>query len=840
MKKLSSSLVFLLFATICLAQFQTLTSNWQFRKAGDTTEWMPATVPGTLHTDLLKNNKIPDPFYRDNESKVQWVDREDWEYKTSFDVDTVTLQQPNKNAELVFEGLDTYADVYLNGTKILEANNMFRTWKVDVRQWLHHTNYLYIRFFSAQNKIEELAQKDAPFVWPTIDYPRMYVRKAQYSFGWDWGPKFTTCGVWKKIYFHSWSNIKVNDVHFTITSLTDKLATVKATYQIEANTPSNTSIHLQDKSAIPSFSVNKTMALKKGINNVTLDFNVLNPKKWWTYQLGKPYLYTTTSTIKTTVDGVSTAIDINKKLGLRTIELVQEKDNVGQSFYFKLNGIPVYMKGADFIPCDAFLPRITKEVYRKQIANAKEANMNMLRVWGGGIYESDDFYNLCDEEGILVWQDMAFACAIYPDDEAFLKNVQAELADNITRLRNHPSLAFYCGNNEINEGWNNWGWKDKFVKNPEDEARINKAYQQLFTQVIPATIAEYDKSRSYIPTSPLFGWTHKESITDGDSHYWGMWGNKEPAETFHEKTGRFVSEYGMQSMPELSTVEKYALPDDYDTTSATMRTHQKHPKGYPLLQHYLNLYMPQPKSFPDYIYATQCMQHYAFSTAIQIQRSKMPTNMGTLYWQLNDCWPVASWATVDCFNNWKAAMYGIKDAYADVLITLDSTDNNNWKVNITNDLLKSIPGVLRVTVHDFSGKEYDQINIPLTAAKQTTTIVEIGNWMSKRTETNGLYAKASFVSGGKTIAANHFTFCKPNYLKLYKPSIQIQPVGNTSFYITSNAFAKYIQLTIAGKQVHFSNNYFDLLPNEKKLITLDTPIDDLTKKVVVKTLADLF
>ena len=528
------------------------------------------------------------------------------------------------------------------------------------------------------------------------------------------------------------------------------------------------------------------------------------------------------------------------KLGLRTIELVQEKDNVGQSFYFKLNGIPVYMKGADFIPCDAFLPRITKEVYRKQIANAKEANMNMLRVWGGGIYESDDFYNLCDEEGILVWQDMAFACAIYPDDEAFLKNVQAELADNITRLRNHPSLAFYCGNNEINEGWNNWGWKDKFVKNPQDEERINKAYQQLFTQVIPATIAEYDKSRSYIPTSPLFGWTHNESITDGDSHYWGMWGNKEPAETFHEKTGRFVSEYGMQSMPELSTVEKYALPDDYDPTSATMRTHQKHPKGYPLLQHYLNLYMPQPKSFPDYIYATQCMQHYAFSTAIQIQRSKMPTNMGTLYWQLNDCWPVASWATVDCYNNWKAAMYGIKDAYADVLITLDSTDNNNWKVNITNDLPKGIPGVLRVSVHDFSGKEYDQINIPLTAAKQTTTIVEIGNWMSKRTETNGLYAKASFVSGGKTIAANHFTFCKPNYLKLYKPSIQIQPVGNTSFYITSNAFAKYTQLTIAGKQVHFSDNYFDLLPNEKKLITLDTPVDDLTKKVVVKTLADLF
>ena len=840
MKKLSSFLLVLSFTSVCFAQSQILSANWQFRKAGDSTEWMPATVPGTVHTDLLKNNKIPDPFYRDNESKVQWVDREDWEYKTSFDVDTLKLQQPNGNAELVFEGLDTYADVYLNGHKILEANNMFRTWKMDVKQWLKHTNYLYIRFFSAQNKVEELAQKDAPFVWPTIDYPRMYVRKAQYSFGWDWGPKFTTCGVWKKIYLHTWNNIKVNDVHFTVTSLTDKLATVKATYQIEAITPSNTSIHLQDKSAIPSFSANKTVALKKGINEVTLDFKITNPKKWWTHQLGKPYLYTTASTIKATVDGGSTQVQLEKKLGLRTIELVQEKDNVGQSFYFKLNGIPVYMKGADFIPCDAFLPRVTYDTYRKQIANAKKANMNMLRVWGGGIYESDDFYNLCDEEGILVWQDMAFACAIYPDGDAFLKNVQAELADNITRLRNHPSLAFYCGNNEINEGWNNWGWKDKFVKNPEDEARINNAYQKLFTEVIPATIAEYDKSRSYIPSSPLFGWTHKESITNGDSHYWGMWGNKELAETFHEKTGRFVSEYGMQSMPELSTVEKYALPEDYDTTSATMRTHQKHPKGYPLLQYYIDQYMPKPKNFPDYIYASQCMQHYAFSTAIQIQRSKMPTNMGTLYWQLNDCWPVASWATVDCYNNWKAAMYGIKDAYADLLITIDSTDNKNYKINITNDLIKNMSGSLYLSVHDFSGKEYDKLDIPLTAAKQTTTIVEIGNWMSKRTETNGLYAKVSFVSGGKPIATSHFTFCKPYYLKLYKPYIEIRPINSTSFYITSNAFAKYVQLTIAGKQVHYSDNYFDLLPNEKKLITIDTPIYDLNKKVVVKTLADLF
>ncbi len=816
-------------------QSQTLTSNWQFRKVGDTGGWMTATVPGTVHTDLLSNNKIPDPFYRDNESKVQWVDREDWEYQTNFTTSDRTLQE--NHVELVFEGLDTYADVYLNDTKILEADNMFRTWKVDVKQWLKPNNRLYIKFHSAQNRVEELAQKDLPFAWPTLDYPRIYVRKAQYSFGWDWGPKFTTCGVWKNIKLSAWDDINLTDIHFAITSLTDKLATVKATYQIEANAPSTVSIHLQDKNIIPAFLVKKTMVLHKGLNDVIVDFNVLNPKKWWTYQLGKPYLYNTLSTIKTAKNETFT---VEKKLGLRTIQLVQEKDEVGQSFYFKLNGIPVYMKGADFIPCNPFLPKVTYDTYRKQIANAKEANMNMLRVWGGGIYESDDFYNLCDEEGILVWQDMMFACAMYPDDAAFLNNVQAELADNITRLRNHPSLALYCGNNECYEGWNNWGWKSKFAKNPQDEARIENAYKKLFTDLIPNTISQYDKSRSYISSSPLFGWTHKESITNGDSHYWGIWGYEEKAEAFREKTGRFVSEYGMQSMPELPTVEKFALPEDYDTTTATMRTHQKHPKGYPLLQSYINQYMPQPKNFPDYIYATQCMQHYVFSTAIQIHRSKMPTNMGTLYWQLNDCWPVASWATVDCYNNWKAAMYGIKDAYSDVLISLDSTDNKNWAVNITNDLLKNISGVLHLSIHDFSGKEYDKIDIPLTVAKQTNTIVEIEDWVSKRSETNGLYAKATFADNGKTIAEMHFTFCKPYYLKLYKPYIQVQQISATSFSITSNSFAKYVQLNIPGKQIHYSDNYFDLLPNEKKIITIDLPVQDVSNKVVVKTLVDLF
>ncbi len=838
MKKIFIFIFTLLFVTTTFSQSKTfISNNWQFRKFGDNSEWMTATVPGTVHTDLMKQKQIPDPFYRDNESKVQWVDKEDWEYQTFFSASKETLEK--KHIELTFEGLDTYADVYLNDTKILEANNMFRTWKVDIKQWIKPNNRLYILFHSAQNRVEELAKNDLPFAWPTTDYPRMYVRKAQYSFGWDWGPKFTTCGIWKNISLCGWNNVKVNDLHFTINSLSDKIALVKATYQIESDGEGKVNIQLQDKSVLPTFSILKNFNLKNGINELNIDFTINNPKKWWTYQIGKPYLYNTHSIIS--ASGIESFF-IEKKLGLRTIEVVKEKDEVGQSFYFKLNGIPIYMKGANFIPCDAFLPRITHEVYQRQVTNAKESNMNMLRVWGGGIYENDDLYDLCDEEGILIWQDLMFACAIYPDDEAFLKNVQAELADNIIRLRNHPSLAVWCGNNEIDEGWNNWGWKDKFVKKPEDEARINNAYKHLFLETIPTTISKYDKSRIYNHSSPLlYGWTHNESITNGDSHYWGLWGYVKDVEIFREKTGRFVSEYGMQSMPEMSTVEKYALPEDYDTTSATMRTHQKHPKGYPLLQSYINKYMPQPSNFVDYVYATQCMQRYVFNTAIQIHRSKMPTNMGTLFWQLNDCWPVASWSTVDYFNNWKGAMYGIKDAYADVLITIDSTDVKNWTVNIANDLLKSFTGKLQLTICDFSGKEYDKIEMPLTATKQTNTIVEIGDWIIKRTDLNGLYVKVTFNCNGKVIAFNNFTFCRPYLLKLSKPYITILKIDNKTFSVSSNVFAKFVELNISGNSVHFSNNFFDLLPNEKKIITVTSnlEIENLASKIVVKTLADL-
>ncbi|MDZ4330498.1 MAG: glycoside hydrolase family 2 protein, partial [Flavobacterium sp.] len=544
-----------------------LKNGWQFRQE-KTVKWNAATVPGEVHTDLLNNKLIPDPYYRDNEKKMQWIEKKNWEYKTSFQATPEALKK--KNTELVFDGLDTYASVYLNGKLILKANNMFRQWRVDVKKYLHPgTNKLVIVFLSAQNVVDLLAKRDLPFVIP--DNPRLYVRKAQYHFGWDWGPKFTTCGIWKEV----------------------RLET----------------------------------------------FDEKTPEK--------PYV-------------------LNRK-----IELVQQPDSLGKSFYFKIDDKPVYMKGANYIPSDAFLSRVTKKEYEKIVLSAKDANMNMLRVWGGGVYEDDYFYDLCDKYGINVWQDFMFAGTMVPGDKAFFDNVKEEVQYQVKRLRHHPSIVLWCGNNESDEAFKNWGWQKSMNMSKQDSTRLWKDYVRLFQDSIPKWVKEVDNKRPYISSSPLFGWGKEKSITEGDSHYWGTWWGLEDIEVVKNKTGRFVSEYGMQAMPNYSSIEKFTSAEDRYLFSDVLKAHQKAGKGFTKLNSYLNRYFidstkVKNMKVADYTYLTQCLQHYSLKNIIGIHRSKAPYNMGTLVWQLNDCWPVASWSVTDYYNRQpKAAWYAMREAYRD-------------------------------------------------------------------------------------------------------------------------------------------------------------------------------
>ena len=544
-----------------------IVSGWQFREQ-DEAAWHPAKVPGEVHTDLLANKIIPDPFYRDNEKKLQWIEKEDWEYKTSFAVPAGLLQK--KQLDLVFDGLDTYAEVYLNGKLVLNADNMFRQWKVPVKDKLvAGKNTLFIHFRSAQNVVDSMAKADLPYVIP--DNPRCYVRKAQFHFGWDWGPKFTTCGIWKDIRLEAYDEMP------------------------------------EEKPFVPPVQV----------------------------------------------------------------ELVQKPDDKGASFYFSINGKPVYMKGANYIPSDAFVTRVTKNEYRKMLMMAKDANMNMLRVWGGGIYENDYFYDLCDSLGIYIWQDFMFAGAMVPGDEAFFSNVRAEIKYQVKRLRRHKCIVLWCGNNEIDEAFSRWGWQSSFRIPPQDSVKLWHDYERLFKDSIPAWLKEVDNSRPYISSSPHAGWGVAKSITEGDSHYWGTWWGGEDFEVFETKTGRFISEYGMQAMPNYSSIVAITQPQDRYLFSDVLQNHQRAGNGFKKLEGYLKGYMIDSAkisklSIEDYVYLTQCVQYYGFKNMILIQRSHTPYNMGTLLWQLNDCWPVASWSITDYYNRSpKAAWYAVKEAYRD-------------------------------------------------------------------------------------------------------------------------------------------------------------------------------
>ena len=542
---------------------KSINKGWKFKDVASS-EWLPAVVPGTVHTDLMKNKRIPDPYYRDNEEKVQWVSKRDWEYQTYIDLDAKILAK--KHLELHFEGLDTYADVYLNDRLILQADNMFRTWIVDVKTYVKQgRNKLQLRFYSAENRVDSLATAALPLVRPS-ENNRHYARKAQYHFGWDWGPRLITCGIWRNVSLKGWNEPRKEDDSW-----------------------------------------------KKDLKN--------------------------------------------------KIELVQKPDSVGRSFYFTINDRPVFMKGANWIPADMFLPRLTKAKYRQLLVAAKEANINMIRVWGGGIYEDDAFYDLCDSLGIMVWQDFMFAGAMYPGDETFVESVKQEAIDNIKRLRRHPCIVVWCGNNEIDEAWHNWGWQKQFNISPEDSSKLWQDYTRLFREILPELVQKYDGTRPYISTSPMHGWGRKQSMTEGDSHYWGVWWGLEPIEKYKEKVPRFMSEYGMQAMPNWETIVKFSLPEDWDTSSKVMKVHQKHSTGYRNLAVYLEQNGYKPKNLREFAAATQEVQAKAMAIAINAHMDAAPYCMGTLFWQLNDCWPVSSWSVIDYYGGKKKAYHTVKQLY---------------------------------------------------------------------------------------------------------------------------------------------------------------------------------
>lgn len=821
---------------------QELNSGWQFTESG-TNDWLPATVPGCVHTDLLANDKIEDPFYRLNEHKLQWIDKKDWAYKTTLKADAALLQRDR--VALDFKGLDTYADIRINGEQVTSTDNMFREYLVDVKSYLQEgDNELEITFRSPINV--GLEKYDAyPYVVPASGNDlaeigeveggkrvSVFTRKAGYHFGWDWGPRLVTSGIWRPVFLKAWNEARISDLQLVQHEVEKEKATFSALVEVDAEQAKIATITILDDGtelASAEFQLPQGTSLNK------LNFEIANPKLWWTNGLGEQPLYNITARL----DVDNQTAELSHRIGIRTLELVRDKDDQGTSFYFKLNGVPVFMKGANYIPNDIFPSRVSPEMYKTVVNTAKKSNMNMLRVWGGGIYENDEFYDLCDEAGILVWQDFMFACAMFPGNQEFLDNVKAEAEDNVKRLRNHPSLGMWCGNNEILAAWFGWGWKkEEEAKSQANADSIYATYQKIFHEILPDAVKKYDSQRFYWASSPSSGTGIPADLKNGDEHYWGVWWAKEPFSTYATHIARFMSEYGFQSFPELKTVKQYATPEDYDILSEVMKSHQRSSIGNETIEYYMLQDYKKPKDFESFLYVNQVLQAEGIKFALEGHRRAMPYCMGSLYWQINDCWPVASWSSTDYYQRWKALQYYVKKGFAPVLVS-PYREDGQFKVAVVNDELRDIQAELKLKMIDFDGNVVWEEANPVTIGQNSAADYYGVNEQEflKGKDSSSEFLVAELYEGDQCLSSNVFYFRPVKDLNLPKPTVEHEVKaadGGFDIYLKSDKLAKNLFLTIGDEDGFFSDNYFDLLPGETVTVHLKTAIDAETLANVLK------
>jgi beta-mannosidase len=695
-----------------------LDAKWEFRAASATDraelkEWHPAQVPGVVQTDLLHDNLIPDPFYRDNDTRLQWIGLTDWEYRTTFDADAAMIS--HEHVDLVFEGLDTFADVYVNDQAVLHTDNMFRRWRLPAKGLLKAgPNTLRVVFHSPVELMIPKV-KALPYQLPSVtshntgneEYVATapYTRKADYQFGWDWGPRYVTEGIWQPIRIETWDAFHVENFHIQQQRVDKDAAALSAELEIQASrsTVATVEITYAELSGAPVAPIRQAVQIDPGVNHVSVPIHIANPKLWYPVGYGAQDRYRFSYTVRIARDNAAQG---TLNTGLRSIELRREVTKTGKSFAFVVNGIPIFAKGADVIPFDSFPNRATPEIHRQILQSARDAHMNMVREWGGGIYETDDFYDICDELGIMVWQEFMFGGDMGPGGAAFQDNVKQEAIDQVERLRDHPSIVLWCGNNETETGWVHWDDRKNFKESVSPTVRdeVWQNYVNLFHGILPGVVNRYGYPVPYWPSSPSANFEDPpDSQTNGDMHYWQVWHALAPIEEYTHQFPRFMSEYGFQSFPEMRTIRSFAQPEEMDIRSATMQDHQKNHGGNERILSYMLRWYPEPKDFPSFVYLSQVLQAEAIKVGAEHLRRQMPNTMGSLYWQLNDCWPVASWASIDYYGRWKALQYYARRFYDDVLVSPFRHDGK-VDVYVVSDKLQPVTGQIRTRLLDFSGK----------------------------------------------------------------------------------------------------------------------------------------
>jgi len=825
----------------------TLDHGWQFRQVAATgaaeNGWLPATVPGDVHLDLIANKKIPDPFYRDNEAKLQWIEKEGWEYRTEFEVTPALLAR--SNVDLVFDGLDAASEVYLNGEKVLEANNMFRIWRVPARAHLHAgKNSLRVLFPSPDEAAAKAAAKD-PWQPKTQTMPKTYVRKAAYEYGWDWGPTFVTSGIWRPVRLEAWDKVHISDFAIRQRDVSKEVAHADAEVELEAASGGEARVTVQYNAAGKPVTLSTAATLHAGTNVIDVPVEIVKPRLWYPAGYGEQALYEFTATVST---NGQTAAEKKVKTGLRSVVLRRELDKWGRSFELVVNGIPIYAKGADVIPFDSFPNRVTTKDYRRILESARDANMNTIRHWGGGYYETDEFFSICDELGIMVWQDFQFGNDWQPGLYAWKQNVEAEAIDQVRRLRNHPSIALWSGNNET-EVAIMWGGREKL---PADvRYQMWQDYLTVFSGILNRVVARLNPETPYWPSSPSADYETSwptgavinyekigENFETGDMHDWSVWHGRVPFSDYEKHHWRFVSEYGFQSFPEMRTVEAFTTPEDRTSIfTPVMLAHQKNNEGNSIIHDYLLKDYAEPKDFASFLYVSQVLQAEGVKIGAEHFRRSRPETMGSIFWQLNDCWPVASWSSIDYYGRWKALQYYAKRFYAPILVS-PHVEDGSLKVYIVSDKTEAKAASLRVRLMDFDGKVLLEETHPVEIAPLASKVYL--DWPLKKmadagaADTSRVFVVAD-LSAGKEELSRNLTYIAPvKEIHLKPATLKVDTTGANGSYmirVSSPVLARSVYLSFGNLDVEVSDNYFNILPGE----TVEITAKSVGSLVAVKT-----
>jgi beta-mannosidase len=824
-----------------------LDHGWQFRQITAGVEqgesgWLPATVPGDVHLDLLANKKIPDPFFRDNEAKLQWIELVSWEYRLSFVVTPAMLAR--SHVDLVFDGLDAAAEVSVNGAKVLSADNSFRVWRVAAKSHLHvGKNLLRVVFPSPINAAAEVAASDF-FRVHSKTAEKTYIRKPAYEYGWDWGPRFVTSGIWKPVRIEAWDKVRIADFAIRQRDVCREVAHLDAEVEIEAASagPAKVSVQFNDRGK--PVTETATVSVHAGRNTIDLPIEIRQPKLWFPAGYGEQPLYEFTARAGT---GVQPAEQRKVKAGLRSIVLHRELDKWGRSFELVVNGIPVFAKGADVIPFDSFPNRVTTADYRRILQSARDANMNMIRHWGGGYYETDEFYAICDELGIMVWQDFMFGNDWQPGTYAFKLNIEAEAEDVVRRLRNHPSIVVWCGNNETESAFS-WAGRPEF---PSDVRLLMwQDYLTVFSGILPRVVARLDAETPYWPSSPSADY---EALSDhyqsGDDHIWDVWHGRVPFSTYETHHARFVTEYGFQSFPEIKTIEAFTQPEDRaNIFTPVMLAHQKNNEGNDIIHNYLLKDYSEPKDFASFLYVSQVLQAEGIKIGAEHFRRLRPETMGSIFWQLNDCWPVASWSSIDYYGRWKALQYYARRFYAPVLVS-PHVEDGALKVYIVSDKVKAEPATLRVRLMDFYGKVLLEETSEVEVAPLTSKVYL--DWPLKKLadagaqDTSRVFVVAELTAGEAEISRNLVYLAPVKEIHLKPAALKVEATGANGRYkirVSSPVLARSVYLSFGNLDAQLSDNYFDLLPGETVEIaaTSAASLDVLKAQLKVISLTDAF